>query len=1265
MMTSQPPVMTPSVYNGTNQQSIEIDHLKRNIFTSTSSIGNHLNKPQDHLNQFDHHQNISKMCANYPINGLGQVSLPKVSNSFRKIGGFNGDDECSSNIYTEPTILEPYSGNSTAMTTGNNSMTVSQEPSSIINGFQREASIQNENINVIMDREKHNQQLLREQTSQSQLTITGQDLEITVNNKGEMIQTVRVHNAKCEEPQIFSPQLLYYYSSQRVELLPLCDLLFNIISLAAYFCDIVFDCVTVYTLFLNEKFQWMFLSLFIILCSIATSQILSYRWYNEQLRQQTIRRQRQQQTNDELQQEHNDLELKLHSPFEIQSPYALALTHLTACGVLWRYFKLFAPVQLTTVKREVRDLCILRMLHGFCQAAPMLLLQVYLVWKKGEDEVTDLNIISILLSLFTLCWALSSFSKNVRQKQIHKLVLTWLGVIFQFFWRLGMITSRIVALTVYAVTFEKWIFVALFLHWFTMFLWLLTQSFNEQDYTDNCNSHNGEIKHARSYERHREAFNERLFQSGLIAWIYIFGFINMQDDNSRYRMTIYYCTMFIENILLVTTSFFFIELVPWYRTIAFGFIFGGYFFGLFFMWLYYRFFHIRHLKHTNEESGVSNLAQTNFTSQSSNNMMTVEKSAQLSRNPFESNQNVQISVRENPKKFLSPFIELICKCFALNDSMESNNIQPCISSQTNVNGNANRNYRNNINNGKIPGVFNCRLNPALKRKKKKPSTVPPPPQSHKLITSNEIEYSNNSHQFGFPLNEQIQSHHQLETIEEITIEDKINMYNKNNHNDHPRGVLPIHQTARPSTNTSIFNRQMNKQPSADTFWRKSALSARSLSISPSLMLKSSSTVGQGFRMSTKHPFSSTITTPTSPVKFISTGNFTDNLSEIGHLNDSNCLPSNALELDSGIDNHKKEIVRPKPIIHNGSINFDLGDPILENYITSNIAPMNDGNEHLMNQFQYNPCTQKNLQSQTSEIILYSQADSSRVYYEYPTSVISHPNQCNQSPIEMEEDAVFARQYQRPPVPGREGDDKSEHDNYNIGYLDAKRTHLNYNNNNNNNNQAQTDQLFEKVEFRENRDTFRSLSQNISNHKIHNNINSTNNKGKHSRHSGELKKKTKKYSKSISRLQKHRANQQNSIRSSSSMSVSSSLPSSSLSSGEDGDIESDINQHDMHGNVSKINVDVSNLYDQVVDDRKEPLPTTSMNQNIMANPRIIRGSAQQASQQQYNQVNHTFHKISNYHLGTRNRPKSHQQTMPISKQKPLYHTAKYKRHNTPL
>lgn len=63
---------------------------------------------------------------------------------------------------------------------------------------------------------------------------------------------------------------------------------------------------------------------------------------------------------------------------------------------------------------------------------------MYLVWKKSTlASITDLNIISIFLSLFSLCWALSSFSKNIRQNKIHKLILTWLGVIIQFFWRLG------------------------------------------------------------------------------------------------------------------------------------------------------------------------------------------------------------------------------------------------------------------------------------------------------------------------------------------------------------------------------------------------------------------------------------------------------------------------------------------------------------------------------------------------------------------------------------------------------------------------------------------------------------------------------------------------------------------------------------------------------------------------------------------------------------------------------------------------------------
>ena len=56
---------------------------------------------------------------------------------------------------------------------------------------------------------------------------------------------------------------------------------------------------------------------------------------------------------------------------------------------------------------------------------------------QNEEKMSRLMVTSATFSLLNLCWALASFSKNSRKKNIHKLVLTWLGVIFQFLWRLG------------------------------------------------------------------------------------------------------------------------------------------------------------------------------------------------------------------------------------------------------------------------------------------------------------------------------------------------------------------------------------------------------------------------------------------------------------------------------------------------------------------------------------------------------------------------------------------------------------------------------------------------------------------------------------------------------------------------------------------------------------------------------------------------------------------------------------------------------------
>jgi len=149
------------------------------------------------------------------------------------------------------------------------------------------------------------------------------------------------------------------------EFLPLCDVLFNIISLASYFCDVVFDAVMVFALYQQGHLLWCIVSLVFVVSSNLLCQSMSLRWYLQNTQQRSEK--------------------------ECSRASLIAL-HLTQCGILWRYFKLFIPVDLRYIKHEVRDLCMLRLLHAFCEAAPMLLIQLYLFWQMvSPKEFSDLN----------------------------------------------------------------------------------------------------------------------------------------------------------------------------------------------------------------------------------------------------------------------------------------------------------------------------------------------------------------------------------------------------------------------------------------------------------------------------------------------------------------------------------------------------------------------------------------------------------------------------------------------------------------------------------------------------------------------------------------------------------------------------------------------------------------------------------------------------------------------------------------------------------
>ncbi|XP_040582098.1 XK-related protein 6 [Lepeophtheirus salmonis] len=334
--------------------------------------------------------------------------------------------------------------------------------------------------------------------------------------------------------------------------LPICDLLFNFISVTLYFCALAFDILSVYTFYQEVNRLWTLVLALTIVTAILLSQILSLKWFYEERK---------------LYNRYND-------PIRTA---AVVIVHLCGFGVLWRYSKLFSPVHIEEVKREMRDLCVLRMIHAFLESSTFLIVLGYRT--QYEEPLAIVNYISISLSLFNLCWSLASFNKNVYQRDVHKLVLTWIGVIFQFIWRLGTLFSRILAFIIYSYAYGPWIFLVVGLHWSVMFLWLIF-------------THTG------------NGGKRTLASTFIISYIHIFDFLNFDWKNTKFKITIYYLIVFVENLLLTLLWNYSLKISLQYDKIERRYVLlvvvSSILSGLLFMVLYYRFFHVKKLTEAKE-----------------------------------------------------------------------------------------------------------------------------------------------------------------------------------------------------------------------------------------------------------------------------------------------------------------------------------------------------------------------------------------------------------------------------------------------------------------------------------------------------------------------------------------------------------------------------------------------------------------------------------------------------------------------------------------
>ena len=249
-----------------------------------------------------------------------------------------------------------------------------------------------------------------------------------------------------------------------------------------------------------------------------------------------------------------------------------ALLHVFQLGFVWRHIRLITEDEIKWKKRDLADLCILRMFYTFSASLPIFGMQVYLIINNKSFDW--LIISATITTLVAIGWALASYRRQNEAELSESTVLTWPGTIFRLIWRFGEVISRIISLIVFATLYKSWIFMVILLHWITMMVCIFTSVFGFFDLVGVSRVN-------------------RFFLSTLIAYIYIFCYVNFNSQKTPWRYITFYTIMFLENAIL---------LIMWYlhsmendslraHTIIFitciSFVIG-----IISMVIYYRFFHI-------------------------------------------------------------------------------------------------------------------------------------------------------------------------------------------------------------------------------------------------------------------------------------------------------------------------------------------------------------------------------------------------------------------------------------------------------------------------------------------------------------------------------------------------------------------------------------------------------------------------------------------------------------------------------------------------
>jgi hypothetical protein len=211
---------------------------------------------------------------------------------------------------------------------------------------------------------------------------------------------------------------------------------------------------------------------------------------------------------------------------------------------------------------ETRDATFLCLMEAFLEAAPQLIFQLHITIK--DDSADASQVIAIAFSLLSLSSSLKTYFSALRETNSflrhphHQYKLSCKGGIMMMLWRLGMISSRGIAMAMFFSAYGAWPLLLIGAHIVFMFLWHVQQKtrFTIPDDVIYDRPMNAPTNDGKRLLKDRDDKLKIILKEWaydlVMAFLTIFCFMNLKDGKSRWRMVIYYIIMFWENILMIT-----------------------------------------------------------------------------------------------------------------------------------------------------------------------------------------------------------------------------------------------------------------------------------------------------------------------------------------------------------------------------------------------------------------------------------------------------------------------------------------------------------------------------------------------------------------------------------------------------------------------------------------------------------------------------------------------------------------------------------------